>query len=136
VELLLRRYGTETEHLVAMMELDPLLTQPLPGAREHLAVEAVFAATNESVQHLEDVLVRRMRISFESGDRGVSAAPVVADLIASIAGWDAHRRDAEVASYLARVTAELASNELPDDESAERARLSVPDSGIPGLIVS
>lgn len=136
VELLLRRYGAETEHLVAMMELDPLLTQPLPGAREHLAVEAVFAATNESVQHLEDVLVRRMRISFESGDRGVSAAPVVADLIASIAGWDAHRRDAEVASYLARVAAELASNELPDDESAERARLSMPDSGIPGLMVS
>ena len=136
VELLLRRYGTETERLVAMMESDPSLADPLPGAREHLAVEAIFAAEYESVQHLDDVLVRRTRISFESADRGTAAAPVVADLIAPILGWDARRRDAEVASYLARVSAERESNELPDDESAERVRLSVPDSGIPGLTVS
>jgi glycerol-3-phosphate dehydrogenase len=136
IELMLRRYGTETEYLVDLMEGDPALSAPLPGAREHLAVEAVFAASHESVQHLDDVLVRRMRISFESADRGVAAAPVVADLIAPILGWDAQRRDAEVASYLARVDAERESNELPDDVSAERARLDVPATGIRGLTVS
>ena len=136
IELMLRRYGTETEYLVDLMEGDPALSIPLPGAREHLAVEAVFAASHEHVQHLDDVLVRRMRISFESADRGVAAAPVVADLIAPILGWDARRRDAEVASYLARVEAERESNSLPDDVSAERARLDVPPSGIPGLTVS
>jgi glycerol-3-phosphate dehydrogenase len=77
-----------------------------------------------------------MRISFESADRGVAAAPVVADLIAPILGWDARRRDAEVASYLARVEAERESNSLPDDVSAERARLDVPATGILGLTVS
>ena len=136
IELMLRRYGTETEYLVDLMEGDPALSMPLPGAREHLAVEAIFAASHESVQHLDDVLVRRMRISFESADRGVAAAPVVADLIAPILAWDAQRRDAEVASYLARVEAEHESNSLPDDVSAERARLDVPPSGIPGLTVS
>ncbi len=136
IELLLRRYGTEVETLVHMMELDSSLAQPLPGAREHLAVEAAFAASHESVQHLDDVLVRRMRISFESADRGVAAAPVVAQLIGPILGWDARRRDAEVASYLARVAAERESNALPDDESAERARLDVPSTGIRGLTVS
>jgi glycerol-3-phosphate dehydrogenase len=136
IELILRRYGTETEYLVDLMEGDPALSVPLPGAREHLAVEAVFAASHEHVQHLDDVLVRRMRISFESADRGVAAAPVVADLIAPILGWDARRRDAEVASYLARVEAERESNSLPDDVSAERARLDVPATGILGLTVS
>lgn len=136
IELMLRRYGTETEYLVDLIEAEPALSTPLPGAREHLAVEAVFAALHECVQHLDDVLVRRMRISFESADRGVAAAPVVADLIAPILGWDAQRRDAEVASYLARVDAERESNELPDDVSAERARLDVPATGIRGLTVS
>ncbi len=136
MELLLRRYGAEVDYLIDLIEAEPALAQPLPGAREHLAVEAVFAASHESVRHLEDVLVRRMRIGFESADRGVSAAPVVADLIAPILGWNASRRAAEVASYLARVAAERESNELPDDESAQHARLSAPESGIPGLVVS
>jgi glycerol-3-phosphate dehydrogenase len=136
MELLLRRYGTEVDYLVELIEAEPALAQPLPGAREHLAVEAVFAASHESVRHLEDVLVRRMRISFESSDRGTSAAPVVADLISPILGWNASRRDAEVQSYLARVAAERDSNEQPDDELAEHARLSAPESGIPGLVVS
>ena len=136
MELLLRRYGTEVDYLVELIEAEPALAQPLPGAREHLAVEAVFAASHESVRHLDDVLVRRMRISFESADRGTSAAPVVAELIAPILGWNASRRNAEVQSYLDRVAAERASNEQPTDESAERVRLSVPESGIPGLVVS
>jgi glycerol-3-phosphate dehydrogenase len=136
MELLLRRYGAEVDYLIDLIEAEPALAQPLPGAREHLAVEAVFAASHESVRHLEDVLVRRMRIGFESADRGVSAAPIVADLIAPILGWNASRRAAEVASYLARVAAERESNELPDDESAQHARLSAPESGIPGLVVS
>ena len=82
------------------------------------------------------MITRRTRISFESADRGVAAAPVIAGLIAPILGWDARRRDAEVASYLARVAAERESNELPTDELAERARLSFPPTGIPGLAVS
>lgn len=136
VELMLRRYGSEIETLVDLIEHEPTLSEPLPGAREHLAVEAVFSATHESVRHLEDVLTRRTRISFESADRGVAAAPVIAELIAPILGWDARRRDAEVASYVARVTAERESNEQPTDESAERARLSNVPTGIPGLDVS
>jgi glycerol-3-phosphate dehydrogenase len=136
MELLLRRYGSEVDYLIELIEAEPALAQPLPGAREHLAVEAVFAALHESVRHLDDVLVRRMRISFESADRGTSAAPVVTDLIAPILGWNASRRNAEVQSYLERVAAERASNEQPTDESAERVRLSVPESGIPGLVVS
>ena len=136
MELLLRRYGTEVLLLVEMMESEPALAQPLPGAREHLGVEAVFASEWESVSHLDDVMVRRMRISFESSDRGVSAAPVVAQLIAPILGWSDDRREAEVTTYLERVHAERASNDMPDDESAERVRRSGTTTNIPGLVVS
>ena len=84
----------------------------------------VYAATHEGARHLEDVLTRRTRISIEAWDRGVSAAPVAAALMGEVLGWDAERIDHETASYLARVAAERASQEEPDDASADRVRLT------------
>ena len=63
----------------------------------------VYAASHESALHLEDVLARRTRISIEAWDRGVSAAPVAAKLMAEVLGWDQARTDNEVNNYLKRV---------------------------------
>jgi glycerol-3-phosphate dehydrogenase len=73
------------------------------------------------------VLARRTRISIEAWDRGVSAAPVAAALMGDALGWSPGRVDAEIANYLARVDAERKSQEQPDDASADRVRLAVPD---------
>jgi glycerol-3-phosphate dehydrogenase len=73
------------------------------------------------------VLARRTRISIEAWDRGVSAAPVAARLMADVLGWDADREALEVERYLQRVAAERASQEQPDDQSADRVRLAAPD---------
>jgi glycerol-3-phosphate dehydrogenase len=73
------------------------------------------------------VLARRTRISIESWDRGVAAAPVAAQLMAGPLGWDAARVEREVALYQKRVEAERASQEQPDDASADRVRLTAPD---------
>ena len=73
------------------------------------------------------MLARRTRISIEAWDRGVSAAPVAAELMASVLGWDAERVTNEVNNYLKRVMAERESQEQPDDESADRVRLAAPD---------
>jgi glycerol-3-phosphate dehydrogenase len=42
-------------------------------------------------------------------------------------GWDTAVRDREVEHYLARVTAERQSQTMPDDLTADAARLGVPD---------
>jgi glycerol-3-phosphate dehydrogenase len=42
-------------------------------------------------------------------------------------GWDAARTAREIANYLKRVDAERASQEQPDDASADRVRLEAPD---------
>jgi glycerol-3-phosphate dehydrogenase len=73
------------------------------------------------------VLARRTRISIEAWDRGVSAAPVAAALMGAELGWDAARIQSEVDHYLKRVAAEIASQEQPDDASADRVRLEAPD---------
>jgi glycerol-3-phosphate dehydrogenase len=87
----------------------------------------VYAASHEGALHLDDVLARRTRISIEAWDRGVSAAPVAARLMAEVLGWDEERTQLEVDTYLARVRAERESQTMPDDESADRVRLEAPE---------
>jgi glycerol-3-phosphate dehydrogenase len=128
VEHLLNRYGVMTDELLDLLRERPQLVEPLPGADDYIQAEVVYAATHEGALHLDDVLARRTRISIEAWDRGVSAAPVAAALMGEALGWDAARIDAETATYLARVDAERKSQEQPDDESADRIRLSVPDA--------
>jgi glycerol-3-phosphate dehydrogenase len=127
IEHLLNRYGSCIHDLLDMIRVDPSLANPLPGADDYLAVEARYAVTHEGSRHLDDVLTRRTRISIESWDRGVAAAPVVADLMADILGWDEAQKNREIELYLVRVAAERDSQTKPDDETAEIARLEAPD---------
>jgi len=124
---LLNRYGVMTDELLDLLRERPELIEPLPGADDYIGAEVVYAATHEGALHLDDVLARRTRISIEAWDRGVSAAPVAARLMGEALGWDAARIEAETANYLARVDAERKSQEQPDDASADRVRLAVPD---------
>jgi glycerol-3-phosphate dehydrogenase len=127
IEHLLNRYGTMTDEVLNLIRTNPSLKSPLPGADDYIQAEIVYAASHEGALHLEDVLARRTRISIEAWDRGVSAAPVAARLMADVLGWDDERIDSEVSHYLKRVAAERASQEMPDDESADRARREAPD---------
>ncbi len=127
IEHLINRYGVMTDELLDLIRARPELQEPLPGADDYLQAEVVYAATHEGALHLDDVLARRTRISIESWDRGVSAAPVAAALMAEALGWDAERTEKEVATWLRRVEAERASQLEPDDASADRVRLEAPD---------
>jgi glycerol-3-phosphate dehydrogenase len=127
VEHLLRRYGSLAPEVLELVEDDPDLGAPMPGADDYIAAEVVYACTHEGARHLDDVLTRRTRISIESWDRGVGAAPVAADLMAVVLGWSQEQRDKEVEHYLARVEAERLSQEQPDDETADSARLGAPE---------
>ena len=128
---LLGRYGSLTPELFALIEADRALANNLPGTAEYIRAEVIYATTHEGAVHLEDVLARRTRMSFESQDRGVSAAPVIADLMGDVLGWDAKQRKAEVQSWLDYVAAEVAALEVSDDASAEDLVLAVtgPSSG-------
>jgi len=127
VEHLLNRYGVLASEVLELVRSNPTLAEALPGADDYIAAEVVYAASHEGAMHLDDVLARRTRISIEAWDRGVSAAPVAAELMAGVLGWDDARTTTEIERYLQRVEAELASQKQPDDESADRVRLEAPD---------
>ena len=130
VETLLERYGTLTKELIALINALPELGELLPGGETHLKAEVVYAAATEGAMHLTDILTRRTRISIEARDRGLTAAPHAAALAAPILGWDAARVAQEIDIYHRRVEAEMSSQTMPDDESADQARRRAPDAAL------
>jgi glycerol-3-phosphate dehydrogenase len=127
VEHLLERYGSLAAQLLRLIDADPLLAAPLAGAPEYLVAEVVYAASNEGALHLDDVLTRRTRISFETPHRGTETAEHAAEIMGRVLGWDAAVRGREVEHYLARVAAERQSQQMPDDATADAARMGAPD---------
>ena len=127
IEHLLRRQGTLIRDLLALVELDPTLGQQLEGSEDYLRVEVVYAASHEGARHLDDVLARRLRLSIETWDRGLASAEPCARLMAPVLGWDEAQVQKEISHYEQRVAAERASQEQPDDEFADAARLAAAD---------
>jgi glycerol-3-phosphate dehydrogenase len=127
VEKMLLRHGVLTSEVIDLIARQPDLKEPLPGGEDYLKAEIVYAASHEGALHLDDILARRTRLSIESWDRAVGAARPAAELVAPILGWDAATTDNEVEHYLQRVEAERVSQTMPDDQSADEARLLAPD---------
>jgi glycerol-3-phosphate dehydrogenase len=127
VARLLRRHGDRVGDVLDLARRDPSLARPLEGAPGYLSAEVVHAVLAEGALHLDDVLTRRTRVSIETSHRGVESAPEVARLMASALGWDEDRTAREVAHYEARVAAERESQRMPDDHTADAARLGAPD---------
>ncbi len=127
IEHLLHRYGSLTLELLDLIADRPDLGKPLTGADDYLRAEIVYAATHEGARHLDDAIARRTRISIETFDRGTDVAVEVAELMAGVLGWTDAQRDNEVDHYLKRVEAERESQTMPDDETADAARMGAED---------
>jgi len=96
---LVELYGSEAVAIARLALGDPAL-----GARVHpdhptLAAEVPFVAQREMVRRLDDVLVRRMDLFFDTADRGAAAAEPVATLLAAALGWSDTRRREEIERY-------------------------------------
>jgi glycerol-3-phosphate dehydrogenase len=127
IEHLLGRHGSLVHDLLALIDADPSLGEHLEGTADYLRAEVVYAVSHEGARHLDDVLTRRTRMSIETFDRGLAAAPAVATLMAEVLGWSRAQVRKEVAHYVARVQAERLSQEQPDDQTADSARLGAPE---------
>src|SRR6478609_5087332 len=127
IDHLLGRFGGLIDDVLALVAERRTLGAPLEGAEDYLAAEVVYAVTHEGARHLDDLLTRRTRISIETFDRGVAAAPGAARLMAAELGWDDARTADEVEHYLRRVEAERRSQRQATDQEADEARVKVAD---------
>lgn len=119
-EHLLERYGAELTDIIAQIEKDPSLGVPLAAAPQFLRADVLQAVRAEGALHLEDVLIRRVRLDLEAKDRGLAAAEEIISIMAPELGWDEATQQRELATYRARVEAiEAASTETSDERAAD-----------------
>ncbi|MDO8394097.1 MAG: glycerol-3-phosphate dehydrogenase/oxidase [Dietzia sp.] len=127
VQHLLDRYGSLLEDVLDLAADRPDLLETVDGADRYLRVEIVYAALAEAALHLEDVLVRRTRISMEYQHGGVACAREAAQLMAEVLDWDTDRVEREVEMFEQRVAAELASQVTDSDDEADGFLRGVPE---------
>lgn len=106
VEHLLSRYGTLAAEVLELFRLDPGLARPLADGHPYLRAEVAYAVTHEDALHVEDVLMRRIRLFIESADSGAEAAAEVGAIMGRLLGWSRRKRAAETRRYLDAVAAE------------------------------
>jgi glycerol-3-phosphate dehydrogenase len=115
VEHLLDRYGALAGEVLDLIRADPGLAQPLANGHPYLRAEVVYAVTHENALHVEDVLMRRMRLSIESADAGTGVADAVSTIMGRLLGWSRRKRAGETRRYLELVAAEQTVTALGPD---------------------
>jgi glycerol-3-phosphate dehydrogenase len=106
IEHLIDRYGTLAEEVLELTRADPALARPLADGHPYLAAEVAYAVTHEGALHVDDVLVRRVRLFIESGACGAEAVGPVTAIMGGLLGWSRRRRAAETERYLELVEAD------------------------------
>ncbi|HEU5169865.1 MAG TPA: glycerol-3-phosphate dehydrogenase [Gemmatimonadales bacterium] len=96
---LVRHYGTETAGIVNLAATHRPLQRRLHPDHPAIEAEVVHAARRELAQRVEDVLVRRIHLRYETADHGAAAAPRTAELLGRELGWDARRVVEEARRY-------------------------------------
>ncbi|SPL91390.1 Glycerol-3-phosphate dehydrogenase [[Actinomadura] parvosata subsp. kistnae] len=106
VAYLVRRYGNLAMEVLDLVRDDPALGEPLIEPGPWLRAEVCYAVTHEGALHAEDIVARRTRMLIESSDLADQAAPVIAELMAGVLGWDRARVEEEIARCRSLVQAE------------------------------
>lgn len=125
---MLGRYGDRVEEVLDPAADDPALAAAVPGAPQYTMAEVRYAVTHEGALHLDDLLGRRLRLAIDTTHRGSESARPVAEFIAPLLGWTPADIDREVTAYLQRVEKELASQQVLNDDIAQRMRSQAPET--------
>jgi glycerol-3-phosphate dehydrogenase len=118
VEHLGDRYGGEARVLMAAIQADPTLAEPIVPGLPYTRAEVQFAARHEMATSVDDVLSRRTRSRLYGRDDSADAADPVAELLAGELGWDRAEQDRSAQQYRDSVAHERAAAELPETHLA------------------
>ncbi len=112
VRHLLDRYGSLISEILEIVAADESMAERLIPDLPYIKAEILHAASHEGALSVEDVFLRRTRISFEASDSGLSAANEVAEIIGNVLQWSAADRKESVQAF---------AQVIQEEESALRA---------------
>ncbi len=118
----LRRYGIKALELLAEASADCEAARRLVPTLSYRRGEVTHAAAAEMASTLDDVLRRRVPISFRTADGGLAASEEVATMIGAVLGWTLEETTQAYAHYRAGVEREHAQRRGGAPEEADGAR--------------
>ncbi len=129
---LVGRYGSEARTIIAMMQADPGLAQPLVDGLPYLRAEALYAVRYEMAWTLDDVLSRRTRAVLLDRRASVAAADQVARLMAPELEWSEARIGTEVEQFQGAVHRAVAAQQSTARASVGAGSGALAESSAPG----
>ncbi len=124
---LAHRYGTDVEVIADICREVPDAATPLAEAPAYLRAEIIFAIRYEGALHLDDLLDRRTRISYEYAHLGLAATEEVAQVAQTELDWTDAAMSLELEAYRASVEAYESAVLEADDAAASRTRAEAKD---------
>jgi glycerol-3-phosphate dehydrogenase len=94
-------YGSDAGKIQALITLNTSLGEPLHPNLPYLKAEVIWAAREEMVRTVEDVLARRTRSLFLNASAAIESAPAVADLLAIELGWHENKKQSQLGEFRA-----------------------------------
>ena len=92
-------YGTDEDLLMQLIGEDAALGEQLVNGHEYVLAEVVWAIRNEMARTVEDVLARRLRLLFLDAEAAITAAPVVAGIMARELDWDDEKKQKQLDEF-------------------------------------
>jgi len=117
-------YGMRAVEIARSIQEDHDAAERLIEGRPEVLACVDWAVERELAATVCDVMVRRTQLFYRDVDQGLGAVPAVAARMAEKLGWDAKRRDAEIARYEAVVAQSRAWRDELDGASTKADRAS------------
>lgn len=96
---LVRAYGNRWRQVWRLAHEEVSLARPLVQGLPYLRAEAAHGVSHEFVHTLADLLIRRLKVAFETRDQGAEAARAAAEVMAPLLGWDSAETQRQLEAY-------------------------------------
>jgi glycerol-3-phosphate dehydrogenase len=100
VDHVVSHFGTEAAAVFNLARDDRSLLDPIHPHHVAIRAEVVHVVRRELARKVEDVLVRRLHLFYETTDRGAAAAGTVAELMGIELEWSAEATQREMEAFL------------------------------------
>ncbi|MFU8802527.1 MAG: glycerol-3-phosphate dehydrogenase/oxidase [Bradymonadaceae bacterium] len=96
---LVLHYGTRALGVAELVAKNHFLAGRLTADRPEILAQVDWSVNEELATTVTDILIQRTQIFYRASDQGLSAAPVVAERMAELLGWDEERKVLNIEQY-------------------------------------
>ena len=96
---LVASYGSEAAAVLNLVDRERALGEPIVAGRPEIWAEVTYAVEREMAVRVQDILIRRLHLFYESRDHGHALVTAVASRMKKLLGWDDVREAEELRDY-------------------------------------